>query len=105
MELQVLKGVNLYIALGAVATLWVLTVSRFDGLLQSWQVANGNVQKLITVFRNPISKVPGPWYTLFTALPNQMSMFKGFTPGHAHKLHQKYGMFPHDTGSSRQHVD
>ncbi|TQV92709.1 Cytochrome P450 [Cordyceps javanica] len=72
MELQVLTGVNLYIALGAVATFWVLA-------------------KLITVFRNPISKVPGPWYTHFTALPNQMSMFKGFTPGHAHKLHQRYG--------------
>ncbi|KAF1738417.1 putative sterigmatocystin biosynthesis P450 monooxygenase STCB [Beauveria bassiana] len=72
MELQLLKGANLYVALGAAATLWLLA-------------------KIITIFRNPLSKVPGPWYTHFTALPNQLSMFKGFTPGHAHKLHQKYG--------------
>lgn len=49
------------------------------------------IQKLITTYRNPISKVPGPWYSLWTGMPNQMSMFKGFTPGFAHKVHEKYG--------------
>ncbi|OAA67805.1 Cytochrome P450 [Akanthomyces lecanii RCEF 1005] len=69
MEPQVLK---IYAVLVGIATLWVFS-------------------KLIAILRNPISNIPGPWYTRFTALPNRLYMVKGFTPGHAHKLHKKYG--------------
>ncbi|KAJ3487383.1 hypothetical protein NLG97_g6423 [Lecanicillium saksenae] len=72
MELQVLNGVKMYAVLAAIATFWVL-----------W--------KLIAILVNPISRVPGPWYTRFTRLPNQLSMLRGFTPGYAHELHKKYG--------------
>jgi hypothetical protein len=39
----------------------------------------------------PLAKVPGPWYTLFTAVWLKANEYKGDRRLYIHDLHQRYG--------------
>ncbi|KUI56224.1 hypothetical protein VP1G_03586 [Cytospora mali] len=41
--------------------------------------------------RSPLSRVPGPWYTLFTSLPIKWHEFRANRTRHVDALHRRYG--------------
>lgn len=42
-------------------------------------------------YTRPIAKVPGPWYTNWTAIVQKSYLFQGKGPMYAYDLHKKYG--------------
>ncbi|KAI1073419.1 cytochrome P450 [Whalleya microplaca] len=47
--------------------------------------------RLLRGFSNPLSKIPGPWYSRWTDLVPKYYRLKGRLPAYVHSLHQKYG--------------
>ncbi|KAL1610837.1 hypothetical protein SLS60_002508 [Paraconiothyrium brasiliense] len=49
------------------------------------------VRFLITGLRSPLSHIPGPWHTRFTAISLRIAIIKGRRIHHVDALHQEYG--------------
>ncbi|KAI0192445.1 cytochrome P450 [Astrocystis sublimbata] len=66
-----------------------------SGNIQYALIANAIVLALIVwiynVFRSPIAKFPGPWYTILTDAIIQYTTVKGTKILYVNKLHEKYG--------------
>ncbi|KAI8964797.1 putative cytochrome P450 [Daldinia sp. FL1419] len=45
----------------------------------------------ITILSNPLAKIPGPWYTLWTEIVLKHKVITGQRPQWVHSLHDKYG--------------
>lgn len=43
--------------------------------------------------RNPLAKVPGPWYSKFTSIVLAMEGINGRRARYVHKLHDRYGPY------------
>ncbi len=78
MELQLLKGVNLYIALGAVATLWVITVSLCWLPLVEGKVANDGVAETHHSLPQPHLKSTGALVHTFHSAAEPNVHVQGF---------------------------
>lgn len=52
-------------------------------------------QSTYSVLTNPISKVPGPWYSKWTDLVARYHYFTGQKVFYVHGLHKRYGMAFH----------
>ena len=87
-------GSPVLLIVGAAFVLWAVHV-RLKPILNG--LANA-FKALYGVYSNPISKVPGPWYSKWTEWVLKYYLVKGLRSHYVHKLHQQHGNLPFSSG-------
>ncbi|GKT52156.1 cytochrome P450 monooxygenase azaI [Colletotrichum spaethianum] len=64
---------------------------HLGGALICVALAAEATQFIYTGLSNPLSNIPGPWYTRFTAIPSTYKFMTGHHPDWIHSLHARYG--------------
>jgi hypothetical protein len=59
--------------------------------LAAWLLAVTLIRALYQAYKDPLSKIPGPWFSRWTGLVETSYYVRGYRHLYVHSLHEKYG--------------